>query len=69
MLAEARFGLKFRPKRMSARVEGSEAFVDVRGDGPEEQATVHCTREEGGWRVEPELPEVAQPARRDDGGT
>lgn len=68
MLAEARFGLRFRPKAMTSRIAGDEAEVDVRGDGPDEQATVHCTRENGGWRVEPELPEVAPPARRGDGG-
>jgi len=68
MLAEAHFGLKFRPKSMTARIEGDEAFVEVRGEGPEEKATVHCTREEGSWRVEPELPEVTQPTRRPDGG-
>jgi hypothetical protein len=68
MLAEGRFGLRFRPKAMSSRIEGDHAFVDVRGEGPDETATVHLTREEGGWRVEPDLPEVAQPARRGDGG-
>lgn len=68
MLAEARFGLRFRPKTMTAHVEGDEATVDVRGDGPDEKATVHCTRENGGWRVEPELPDVAPPSRRSDGG-
>lgn len=69
MLADARFGLKFRPKAMTARIEGDEASVEVRGDGPDERATVHCTREDGGWRIEPELPEIAPPMRRADGGT
>ena len=62
MLAEGRFGLKFRPKTMSAKIEGEDAFVEVRGDGPEERATVHCVREAPAWRVEPELPDVARPA-------
>jgi hypothetical protein len=69
MLAEGRFGLKFRPKTMTAKVEGDDAFVDVRGDGPEERATVHCVREGPAWRVEPELPDVLAPQRRADGGT
>lgn len=69
MLAEGRFGLKFRPKTMTARVDGDEAFVEVRGDGAEERATVRCTREGAAWRVEPELPDVIAPARRGDGGT
>lgn len=59
MLAEGRFAMKFRPKAMSAKIEGDEATVDVRGDGPEERAAVHCTREGGAWRVDPELPDVA----------
>ena len=68
MLAEGRFGLKFRPKGMTTKLEGDDAFVEVRGDGPEERATVHCTREGLAWRVEPELPEVLAPQRRADGG-
>ena len=69
MLAEARFGLRFRPKTMTSRIEGEEGFVDVLGDGPDEKATVHCTRESGVWRVEPELPDATPPARRPgDGG-
>jgi hypothetical protein len=64
MLAEGRFGLKFRPKAMSAKIEGDDATVDVRGDGPEERAAVHCTREGQAWRVEPELPESLPPAKR-----
>ena len=69
MLAEGRFGLKFRPKTMNAKIEGDDAFVEVRGDGPEERATVHCVREAPAWRVEPELPDVLAPQRRADGGT
>lgn len=68
MLAEGRFGLKFRPKTMAAKIEGEDAFVEVRGDGPEERATVHCVREAPAWRVEPELPDVQAPQRRSDGG-
>ena len=68
MLAEGRFGLKFRPKMMTAKIDGNDAFVEVRGDGPEEHATVHCTREGPAWRVEPELPDVLAPQRRADGG-
>ncbi len=68
MLAEGRFGLKFRPKTMTASILGEDAFVEVRGDGPEERATVHCVREAPAWRVEPELPDVQAPQRRGDGG-
>ena len=68
MLAEGRFGLKFRPKTMTAKVDGEDAFVEVKGEGPEEHATVHCVREATAWRVEPELPDLLAPQRRADGG-
>lgn len=68
MLAEARFGLKFRTKSMTSRIEGDDANVEVKGDGPDEHATVKCVRENGAWRVELDLPDVNKPERRD-GGT
>jgi hypothetical protein len=69
MLAEGRFGLRFRPKAMSSRIDGDDAWIEVKGDGPDEHATVKCTREGAAWRIEPELPDVVAPARRPDGGT
>jgi hypothetical protein len=69
MLAEGRFGLRFRPKAMSAKIEGDDGWVDVKGDGPDEHATVKCTREGGAWRIEPDLPDVLAPTRRTDGGS
>ncbi len=69
MLAEGHFGLRFRPKAMHATVTGATAVVDVTGDDPGvEHASVVCVREGDGWRVEPELPDVAAPQRRRDGG-
>lgn len=68
MLAEGRFGLRFRPKGMTSRIEGDSAWVEVRGEGPDERATVKCTREGNAWRIEPELPDVLTPARRSDAG-
>jgi hypothetical protein len=64
MLAEGRFGLRFRPKTMTSKIDGDDASVEVKGDGPDERATVKCTRESGAWRIEPELPDVLAPARR-----
>jgi hypothetical protein len=62
MLAEGRFGLKFRPKAMVAKIEGETASVFVTGDEPlTEHALVHCARASGtsvAWRVEPDLPPV-----------
>jgi hypothetical protein len=69
ILAEGRFGLRFRPKAMTSRINGDDAWVEVRGDGPDEHAIVKCTREGAAWRVEPELPDVTVPTRRTDGGT
>jgi hypothetical protein len=69
MLAEGRFGLKFRPKSMVSHVEGDLATVAVTGDEPlSEHALVHCARVPGpppGWRVEPDLPAVPALPRRD----
>jgi hypothetical protein len=71
MLAEGRFGLKFRPKSMVAHVQtgGQTATVAVTGDEPlSEHATVHCARapdSPNAWRVEPELPAVPDLPRRD----
>jgi hypothetical protein len=58
MMAAGRFGLAFRPKVMRPTVVGDRATVEVLGADPQnEHATVACTRESGGWRVEPGLPE------------
>jgi hypothetical protein len=49
MLAEGRFGLKFRPKVMVSHVEGDRATVEVTGDDPvREHARVLCAREPRG---------------------
>lgn len=69
MLAEGRFGLKFRPKSMVSHVEGDSATVAVTGDEPlTEHAKVHCTHvtgSPGGWRIEPELPPVPELPHRE----
>jgi hypothetical protein len=69
MLAEGRFGLRFRPKSMTSKIEGDEAMVEVKGDGNGEHASVKCTREGVVWRIEPDLPDVITPAHRPDGGS
>ncbi|MBK6693311.1 MAG: hypothetical protein IPG50_14050 [Myxococcales bacterium] len=70
MLAEGRFGLRFRPKTMSATFLGpDDAVVHVRGSGAEEHASVRCHRENGtSWRIEPGLPALSASPRRDDAG-
>ncbi len=67
MLAQGRFGLKFRPKTMTAQVNGDDAVVAVSGTNQlVEHTTVHCVRESGQWKIEPELPAVAPLRRRND---
>jgi hypothetical protein len=66
MLAEGRFGLKFRPKAMVSKIDGEVATVAVTGDEPlSEHALVHCARVAAAWRVEPELPPVPALPRRE----
>lgn len=65
MFAAGRFGLNFRPKSMTSHAFGDTAVVDVRGESEGERAEVHCVRENDGWRIEPELPEVSTPVRAD----
>lgn len=69
MLAEGRFGLRFRPLTMSASRSGDDAMVEVVGGAPGERAHVRCRLDGGGWRVEPSLPDLAPLVRREDGGT
>ena len=67
MLGQGRFGLKFRPKSMSSKIEGDDAIVDVIGaDTASEHTSVHCVRESGAWRIEPDLPDIAQLRRGTD---
>lgn len=67
MLAEGRFGLAFRPRVVRARVDGAEAWVEVRGEGAAEHAEIRCMREGSTWKVEPDLPEPALPQKRTEG--
>lgn len=65
MLAQGRFGLKFRPKAMRATVTGDTASVEIEGDDPTvDHATVRCAREGAVWRVEPDLPPLPALQRR-----
>ncbi|HEX7667250.1 MAG TPA: hypothetical protein VF407_22115 [Polyangiaceae bacterium] len=60
MLAQGRFGLKFRPKTLTSQVNGDDAVVAVSGNNQmAEHTTVHCVRETGQWKVEPDLPDIA----------
>ncbi len=65
MLAQGRFGLKFRPSAMHAQIQGNGAMVDVTGDDPTvDRATVRCTREGAVWKVEPDLAPLPAIQRR-----
>lgn len=67
MLAEGRFGLRFRPKHFQTQIAGARATVIVQGE-PGEEASVSLRREREGWRLELELPEVTPLLKRPDGG-
>ena len=68
MLADGRFGLRFRPKSMKASIVGDHATVEVLGNDPAtEHGSVRCVHEAGGWRVEIEIPEVVVQPKRDGG--
>lgn len=65
MLAQGRFGLKFRPAAMHARIDGDTAQVDVTGDDPAvDHAVVRTAREGGSWRVELDLTPLPPIQRR-----
>ncbi len=64
LFAAGFFGLKFRPEAMKATVSGDHATVEVTGDHGAEHASVTCVHEAGGWRVEPELPALAERSMR-----
>jgi hypothetical protein len=65
MIADGRFGLRFRPKNMKATVTSDHATVQVLGNDPAlDHATVQCVHEPAGWRIEPELPELPAAPRR-----
>jgi hypothetical protein len=67
MLAEGRFGLRWRPKSFRTLLAGARANVEVRGE-PGEEAVVLVSKESEGWRIELELPEVIPLAKRSDAG-
>lgn len=56
MIVPSRFMIRFEPQRMTSKVEGTHALVEVLGFGPDERANVTCAFEDDGWRVELELP-------------
>ena len=68
MLATGYFGLRFRPKSMTAKIDGDIATVEVLGTDPQERAEVVCVREGGVWRVEPEMPPLSIQQHRPDAG-
>jgi len=68
MIAPSHFSLAYRPKKMSARVDGDWAEVTMSGETNATQPhTVKCVREDGHWRVVLELPLLPPIQRRPDG--
>jgi hypothetical protein len=67
MLAAGYFGLRFRPRKMKASLEGDGAVVEVLGSDPADRAEIRCVKEGALWRVEPALPELQTLPKRDGG--
>lgn len=68
MIATGNFGMRFRPKRFSAVLQGDSAVVALMGDDPGDRAELRCVRVGPAWRVEPELPALQVLPRRGDAG-
>ncbi len=66
MLAQGRFRLRFEPAPaggMSARIDGDEAVVLVKGVRPGRRAEIPLVREKGGWRIKLEIPAMPKGAQ------
>jgi len=69
MIAPSHFSLAYRPKKVTARVDGDWAEVTVSGESSTAPPhVVKCVREDGHWRVVLELPPLPPIQRRPDGG-
>jgi len=68
MIAPSHFSLAYRPKKLSARIDGDWAEVTMTGGtNATPPHTVKCVREDGHWRVVLELPLLPPIQRRPDG--
>jgi hypothetical protein len=69
MIAPSHFSLAYRPKTLTARVDGDWAEVTVLGESSATPSRmVKCVREDGHWRVVLELPLLPPIQHRIDGG-
>ncbi len=59
MLVPSRMTPRFIPQAYSAQIVGKYALVDVVGVSAEQSAHVPCVLEDGAWRVDLVLPELA----------
>jgi hypothetical protein len=64
MFVPSRLILRFPPQAYSAKIVGRYALVEVMGVSPEHRAQVPCVFEDGAWRVDLVLPELAPMRRR-----
>ncbi len=64
MIAPASFLRRFEPVGFNAEIRGDRARVVVTGALPGDRAVVPCTFEQGGWRVDLELPPLTPLAVR-----
>lgn len=59
MIVPSRFLLRFQPQEFTAEIVGSHALVEVVGLLPSQRARVPCVYEDGAWRVDLVLPDLA----------
>lgn len=59
MLAPASFILRFNPRELVSEIRGGYAIVHARGLLHEESAQIRCVYENGGWRVDVQLPALS----------
>ncbi len=65
MIAPTHFSLRFQPQRYSVTEQGDRATVRVFSDtATSESRDILCVREERGWRVALELPQLAPIQKR-----
>jgi len=59
MIAPSRFLRRFQPQEFTAEIVGTHALVEVVGLLPSQRARIPCVYEDGGWKVDIILPELA----------
>jgi hypothetical protein len=65
MLAPSRFYLEFQPARWSSKSQGNYALVTAYGQSADQRREIRCVKEDGGWKVLLDIPELPPIERRE----